>query len=625
MSGGGISRGGRDRANRIKKHRLDGITVRLARIPLLYRGFLGRVVRATAPPLWLGVVVAAGFLGAEAVLVWWLHRVAPENAYGALFLLGVLVVSATWDFGLAAATSVTSALTYVLLLHRDSLGPALVVFLCLALLANVLAGQARSHAADAEQRRLEANLLAEFARTTLQAENLESVLNGAGQRVAQVIGLSYADLVLVEVRGDEHRLAVPLRDGDEQIATLVVPRDLPGRQRERVRRLAPSLEALVVATRHRQKINAEVNALARQQAALRRVATLVARGATPQDVYPVAVAELAHSLEVEHATLIQYDDHDGVVLAVRDTTGQATLAVGQRFRLDAVSIRAEAIRTSEPGRVEDDLSGAAITDRIPGLGLGSSVSAPVVVDGQLRGALIAGSATAEAIAPHYDAHVGDFADLVATAISNAENKTELQASRARIVAAADQARRGFERDLHDGAQQRLVKLVLDLRDLAAAVPAQNRQSVSCALNTLMSVHADLRELSRGMHPAILSKGGLGPAIKALARRSSVPTSSNIEVSRRLAESVESAAYYVVAEALTNTTKHAHASTVHVSASIDEGHLHVTISDNGVGGAVLGGGSGLIGLKDRIESVAGKLTISSPPGHGTTLTLTIPIN
>ncbi|MGY4650212.1 GAF domain-containing sensor histidine kinase [Mycobacterium sp. URHB0021] len=611
--------------DRIRKHKLGGITASLLRIPSLYRGFLARVVRATAPPLWLGVVVAAAFLGAEAVLVWWLRRVAPQNAYGALFLLGVLVVSAAWDFGVAAATSVASAVVYVILLHRDSPGPALVVFLCLALVANVLARQARSHAAEAEQRRAEADLVAEIARTTLHAEELESALNGAGQRVAQVIGLPYADLVLFEFRGDEQRLAVPLREGDEQIGTLVVPTDLPGRQWERLRRLVPPLEALVAAMRHRQQINAEVSALARQQAALRRVATLVARGATPDDVYLAAVAELAHGLEVEHATLIQYDGDECVVLAVRDISGRATLTVGERFRLDGLSICAEVVRTSEPGRVEDYLGGGVIADRMRGLGLRSRVGAPVVVGGEVRGALIAGSATAEAMPAHYGAQVGDFADLVATAISNAENKAELQASRARIVAAADQARRGFERDLHDGAQQRLVKLGLDLRDLETSVPAQHRDAVRCAVKSLMGVHEDLRELSCGMHPAILSKGGLGPAIKALMRRSAIPTSSNIDIGRRLAEPVEAAAYYVVAEALTNTTKHAHASTVHVSASIDEGHLHVSVSDNGVGGAVLGGGSGLIGLKDRVESVSGKLTVSSPPGQGTTLTVSIPVN
>jgi signal transduction histidine kinase len=161
--------------------------------------------------------------------------------------------------------------------------------------------------------------------------------------------------------------------------------------------------------------------------------------------------------------------------------------------------------------------------------------------------------------------------------------------------------------------------------LETSVPAQHRNAVRRAVKTLMSVHADLRELSRGMHPAILSKGGLGPAITALARRSAVPTSTTIDISRRLAESVEITAYYLVAEALTNTTKHAQASKVHVSASINEAHLHVSVSDNGVGGAVLGGGSGLIGLQDRVESVSGKLTVSSPLDHGTTLTVRIPID
>jgi transcriptional regulator with GAF, ATPase, and Fis domain len=254
-----------------------------------------------------------------------------------------------------------------------------------------------------------------------------------------------------------------------------------------VRRLVPSLQALVVATRHRQKINAEVSALARQQAALRRVATLVARGAAPEDVYPVAVAELAHGLHIEHATLIQYDGDEGVVLAVRDITGRATMAVGERFRLDDWSIRVKVMRISEPGHVEDGLGGSVIADRMRGLGVRSSVAAPVVVDGQVRGALIAGSATAEAMPPQYEAQVGDFADLVGTAISNAEYKAQLQASRARVVAAADQARRGFERDLHDGAQQRLVKLRLDLRDLETSVPAQHRAAVSRAVKTLMSV------------------------------------------------------------------------------------------------------------------------------------------
>ena len=157
-------------SSRLRKHALVGVRGNLQRIYSLYRRSLARIVRATAPPLWVGVAVAAGLIGVEVVLVLWLHRLAPQNAYGALFLLGVLVVSAAWDFGLAVATSGASALMYVFF-HEDSLGPALFVFLCLALLANVLAGQARLHAAEAEQRRVEANLVAEFARTTLRAKS----------------------------------------------------------------------------------------------------------------------------------------------------------------------------------------------------------------------------------------------------------------------------------------------------------------------------------------------------------------------------------------------------------------------------------------------------------------------
>ena len=301
------------------------------------------------------------------------------------------------------------------------------------------------------------------------------------------------------------------------------------------------------------------------------------------------------------------------------------MVVGERFPLDGPGIGANDVHTCGSTLVVNYSGAGPIAQRILGLGLRSGVGAPVVVDGQVRGELIAGSATAESMPPAYEAHVGDFADLVATAISNAENKAELQASRARIVAAADQARRGFERDLHDGAQQRLVKLGLDLRALETSVPARNREAVSRALETLMSAHADLRELSRGMHSAVLSKGGLDAAIKALARRSAVPTSVKIDVGRRLAETVEAAAYYVVAEALTNTTKHGRASQVHVSASVDEGHLQVSVTDNGVGGAVLGGGSGLIGLKDRVEAVSGKLTVCSPAGQGTNLSVTIPVD
>ena len=204
---------------------------------------------------------------------------------------------------------------------------------------------------------------------------------------------------------------------------------------------------------------------------------------------------------------------------------------------------------------------------------------------------------------------------------------ELQASRARIVTAADQARRGFERDLHDGAQQRIVSLGLELRALEASVPEglpEIREQLAASIDGLSHLHTDLQELSRGIHPAILSRGGLGPAIKTLARRSAVPVSLDIDVARRLPESVEVAAYYVVAEALTNAAKHAKADEVTVWARVSDAELTLRIADDGIGGAASGGGSGLIGLRDRVEALSGRLVVVSADGAGTTLGVTIPL-
>jgi signal transduction histidine kinase len=208
-----------------------------------------------------------------------------------------------------------------------------------------------------------------------------------------------------------------------------------------------------------------------------------------------------------------------------------------------------------------------------------------------------------------------------------QSREELAASRARIVAAADQARRRIERDLHDGTQQRLVSLVLDLRTAEAAVPPgqpELRAQLARIADGLAGALEDLRELTRGIHPAILSEGGLGPALKALARRSAVPVELEVDVQARLPEPVEVAAYYVVSEALANTAKHAQASVAQVEAQARDGLLHVSVSDDGVGGATPGGGSGLVGLADRVEALGGTIRVHSPPGEGTRLQIELPI-
>ncbi|MDT5389707.1 MAG: hypothetical protein QOE04_3348 [Mycobacterium sp.] len=491
---------------------------------------LAVVLRPTARPLGWGIVVAVGFIVAEAGLVVLLQRTAPDNSYGAIFLLGVLIVAAGWNFGLALATSLASAAVYVYfhVEDGDNLIPALCVFLPLALLASVLASQARLRAAESEERRREAN------------------------------------------------------------------------------------------------------ALAQQQAALRRVATLVARGVEPSDLYPVAVTELARGLAVEHVTLIELDaDGRGLVLATRGVPGRTKFEVGERLPLDeGDSLTARIRRTGKAARIDDDpLINGPIATRLRDTGLHSGVGAPVTVDGATRGALLISSAQQAPMPSETEARIGDFADLVATAIANAETRAELRASRARIVAAADQARRGFERDLHDGAQQRIVSLGLGLRALEATIPPEEQamqKQVDNLVTGMAELYTELQELSRGIHPAILSKGGLGPALKALARRSPVPVALHLDIDGRLPESIEVAAYYVVAEALTNAAKHSQAAGVTVRAGFDAGDLRLDVADDGVGGATPGGGSGLIGLRDRIDAVSGRLVVTSPASGGTTVSARIPL-
>jgi signal transduction histidine kinase len=217
--------------------------------------------------------------------------------------------------------------------------------------------------------------------------------------------------------------------------------------------------------------------------------------------------------------------------------------------------------------------------------------------------------------------------LVAIAIANAATRAELVASRARIVTAGDEARRRLERDLHDGAQQRLVSLGLQLRVAEEAVPPELdefRGQLAQVLAGLTGVSADLQEISRGIHPAILSRGGLGPALKTLARRSSVPVDLDLTLDRRLPDSIEVAVYYVVAEALTNAAKHAAASLVNVGVDTNDATLRLLIRDDGIGGADSRKGSGLIGLQDRVEALGGHMDIASPPGSGTSVHISIPL-
>jgi signal transduction histidine kinase len=271
----------------------------------------------------------------------------------------------------------------------------------------------------------------------------------------------------------------------------------------------------------------------------------------------------------------------------------------------------------------------ALAELVRDSGMPSGVATPIVVQGHVWGVVVANSGGAQPLPPDTEDRLASFTDLVATAISNAQNLSDLTASRARIVATADQTRRRIERDLHDGAQQRLVSLGLALRAAQTAVPPQLRQlegELARVADGLASVQEDLREMAHGIHPAILARGGLGPALKTLARRCPVPVELDVRTGPRLPEPVEVAAYYVVAEALTNAAKHANASAVQIDADADPAGnaLRLRIRDDGAGGADPVRGSGLVGLKDRVEALGGSLTVDSPVGAGTFLHVELPL-
>jgi len=303
-------------------------------------------------------------------------------------------------------------------------------------------------------------------------------------------------------------------------------------------------------------------------------------------------------------------------------------SIGQRLSWEGDNLAVRVLRTGGAARMDSHVDAPGpVSAAIRAMGLRGTVGAPIVVNGKVWGMAALGSA-GEPLPPGTEERIADFADLLATAIAAATARADLIASRARIVAAADDARRRLERDLHDGAQQRLVSLGLLLRSAESSLPPElhdQKRQLSDICSTLTGVSEDLREISRGIHPAILSKGGLRPALKTLARRSPVPVDLDLMIDRRFADSVEVAAHYVVAEALTNAAKHAQASEVALSARADDHHLHLSIRDNGVGGADARNGSGLIGLKDRVEALGGHLEVVSPPGKGTSLHATRPLD
>ncbi|HEY2577026.1 MAG TPA: GAF domain-containing sensor histidine kinase [Streptosporangiaceae bacterium] len=372
---------------------------------------------------------------------------------------------------------------------------------------------------------------------------------------------------------------------------------------------------------------AEIERLADEQAALRRVATLVARGAETGEVFAAVAREVAEVMHLPVAAVQRYDagGETMTMLAARSDRPHP-FQPGTSWPLHSNGLAA---RVRQTGRAEGKTDYAnrrgTFAAAARELGLHSVVGAPIIVDGSVWG-LVTIASTDGPIPDHAWDRLADFTELLGTAIANTQSRSELSASRARISAAADETRRRLERDLHDGIQQRLVSLGLKAQRIKKMTPRPAdaiQDELSLLADGLFTSLDELREIARGIHPAVVSEAGLGPALKALARRSAVPVELDLDLGPPLGEHVEVAAYYIVSEALANAAKHAQASVIELRVRAGDGALTLAIRDDGIGGADPSRGSGVIGLKDRVEVLGGTISVLSPPGHGTTLHVRLP--
>jgi signal transduction histidine kinase/integral membrane sensor domain MASE1 len=373
---------------------------------------------------------------------------------------------------------------------------------------------------------------------------------------------------------------------------------------------------------------ASQRAHAEEHAALRRVATLVAAEAPPTDVFQQVTQEVALLLRLPGACIVQYDGVRGAaVVGAWSREGEHPLPVGSRLDLDGDTVVAKVLAAGTPQRLESYARASGrLAEQLRGVGYRAAIAAPVTVGGRLWGALVAGSQSDEPLARGLESRLCDFADLAGQALANADARERLAESRAELVEVSDAERRRFERNLHDGAQQRLVSVALRLGVAGSKLdedPATAREALAAAQDELALGLEELRDLARGLHPVLLTERGLGPALDALLARMPVPVEIEELPEERLAAPVEAAAYYVVAEAITNVAKYAQASHATVAIRRANGTATVIVRDDGIGGAEPSRGSGLRGLAARVEALNGRLQVDSPPRRGTRIRAEIP--
>ena len=369
-----------------------------------------------------------------------------------------------------------------------------------------------------------------------------------------------------------------------------------------------------------------IERLAQEQAALRRIATLVARGADTEEVFAAVAREVAEVMHLPIAAVLRYEDDETSTVIAAWSDRPTPFQPGTRWPYPPSGLAERVRQTGRAGQLEDySRRPGVFAAKAREVGLYSTAGAPIIVNRAVWG-MVTIASTDGPLPGRAEDRLAEFTELLGTAIANTQSRAELSASRARIVAAADETRRRVERDLHDGIQQRLVSLALKARTIEAMTPRpadEIRGELSRLADGLGTAMDELREVSHGIHPAILSEAGLGPALEALARRSAVPVELDLNLGPRLGEHVEAAGYYIASEAITNVAKHAQASVIDMRADGGDGALILSISDDGRGGADPSRGSGIIGLKDRVEALGGTISVLSPPGHGTTLHVQLP--
>jgi signal transduction histidine kinase len=649
----------------------------------------GRPLQRWAGGALTGLVLVAVATG----LVWLLNRQLPPRGLLVIYLLAVLPVAIRWGAGPAILVAALGVVTFVLVIAPpQSEGPALValgVFVATAVVVAGLAAGLRRSARESQElageqsalRRVatlvaegvpapelfeavsrEVGLLCDADLARLERYEPDGTVTGVGAwgrvRARLAVG-TRIELDGVSVARDVLRTGGPARissfafeDGtiaaearelgirasigcpiivDGHLWGVVVAsskstRAFPAGTEARIQRFTDLVATAVTNAEARSELRRNAD----EQAALRRVATLAARGdADPSPVF-ASVADQVRSLMGADCTSVLRFESDGTAtyLAARGWRDPERRRPGSKWFPEQPSVIENVRLTGSSARL--DYSGVTVIQELPPSlrteGIRSAVASPIAVESRLWGSI--GVASRTGLLPaDTEQRLIAFTEVVATAIANTESRTQLASSRARVIAAADATRRRLERDLHDGAQQRLVSLALELRNTQAEVPSE-LPGLGAAIGRLADdvteVLDQLRELSRGIHPAILSEGGLGPALRTLARRSPVPVDLTVRLKSRYRDAVEVAAYYVASEALTNAVKHADAGHVEILVEERDGALHLLVGDDGSGGADQTRGTGLTGLYDRVEALGGTMRVSSPVGGGTRIRVNLPL-